>query len=101
MVRTVAQNDSEQFKDCHFTAIMGRDYPVKGSGVVALQEGDNMLTDAFAVCRHRRGCLDIAESGSRHPHVIRAHTAVLWLSQASSGNDSTCIMRSRNVHLSR
>ena len=49
MVRTVTQNDREPFEDAHFTAIVGRYHPVKGRGVVALQEGDDMLTDTFAV----------------------------------------------------
>src|SRR5262245_52910546 len=33
MMRTVAQNDREQFEDGHFTAIVGRDHPVKGGGI--------------------------------------------------------------------
>ena len=56
---------------------MGRYHPVKGGGVVALQKGDNMLTDAFAICHHCLGRPDILESGIRRPHVVRAHTAVL------------------------
>ena len=77
MVRTMTQNEREQFKDGHFTAIVGRDHPVKGGGVVALQEGEDMLPDAFAVRRHRLGRPDIMESGMRSPHVVRAHTTVL------------------------
>ena len=85
MVRTVTQNDREQFEDSHFAAVMGRDHPVKGGLVIALQEGDDLPPDAITICRHCCGRFDLVQSRIRSPHVLRAHTAVLMAEPGQLG----------------
>src|SRR5262245_59244061 len=77
MVCTMAQNEREQFEYGHFTSIVRRHHAVKGSSVVALQEGEDMLPHAFTVRYDGLGHLDLTQSCIRSPHVVCAHTTVL------------------------
>jgi hypothetical protein len=48
MVRTVRQNDRQQFQNGHSPAIVRQHYTCKGADIVSLQKGTDVLLDGMS-----------------------------------------------------